>query len=186
LGKERKFADCFIVLILVAIFSSFLILKLVRVNNRLQEFIPYLISGEKIKYFDLIGINNEKIALNHIKESKKPILIFIFSRPCTPCNANIVYWKRMSEILKDKATVFGIVLDDFKNAHNFSLSANLNFEIYVPHQINRFIKSFRLEFNFSQTILCRSNEVRIVKFGDLNNDEALRFITSVKKISDNV
>jgi peroxiredoxin len=183
--RERKISDCFIILIIVVIFSTFSIVKLVRANNRLREHLPYLIAGEKIKNFDLIGMNNERITLGHIRESKKPILIFIFSRPCTPCNANIVYWKRMSEILKGRAIVYGIVLDDFKNANDFSLSANLNFDIYVPDQIGRFIKCFRLKFNLSQTILYHSNKVKLLKSGDLSNEDAFRFINIAKFTSKN-
>ena len=65
--RERKISDCFIILIIVVIFSTFSIVKLVRANNRLREHLPYLIAGEKIKNFDLIGMNNERITLNHIQ-----------------------------------------------------------------------------------------------------------------------
>jgi len=175
--KNKTFTATLLIVSIVVI-AGFTAFKLAYTNKRIKNSLPYLTQGEKIKYFDLISVDDERID-SSIFESNRPQLIFIFSRPCSPCNKNIIYWKKMAEILKDKVYVYGIILDDVNEAFSFSKNARLNFNIYAPENLNEFIKKLRIKLNFSQTIVYYKN-VKFVKLGDMESEEAVNIIKLAK------
>ena len=169
----------FIPLLIIIILSIFII-KLIGTNNSLKESLPYLIKGEKIKYFNLIDNDGKKIDEKILKHDF-PSLIFIFSRPCSPCNKSITYWKRLSSILKGKVNVYGIVLSNATEAHSFSSNAKLNFPIFIPEDINIFIKNFRIKINLPETILYKNGVVHL-RLGEINYKDVTQIVRKAKGV----
>lgn len=88
----------------------------------------------------------------------------------------------MAEILKDNVDFYGVVLGNATEAFNFAEEARLNFEVYVPVDLDTFILNQRIKLNFSQTILYAGNEVKFLKLGVLEGDEAVNIINTAKKM----
>jgi len=166
----------FLIIIILFVF----IIKLVGTNNSLKESLPYLVKGEKIKYFNLIDKNGKRINEKVLKNNS-PSLIFIFSRPCSPCNKSIIYWKRLSSILRGKVHIYGIVLNTATEAYSFSSNTNLNFPIFVPEDINSFIKNFRIKINSPETILYKNGIVHL-RLGEINSKDVTKIIKKVKGV----
>ena len=141
-----------LVLVGTIILVGFAIFRLYRINEKNKQELPYLLQGEKIECFDLIDEDANQVDAS-VFSSGRPVLIFIFSRPCSPCDKNIVYWLKMQEILEDQVNFYGIIPGNATEAFNFSEKAKLNFKLYVPVNLNEFIQRMRLKLNFSQTIL---------------------------------
>lgn len=179
--KKNKTTLFFLALTALLILSGYTIFKLSAINSRHKAALPYLLNGESIQYFKLVNHRAEitgKSALN----GDKPSLIFIFSRPCSPCNKNIVYWKKMAKLLQDKADIYGIILDDAGKAFGFAEEAKLNFNIYIPQDTGAFTDAMRLRMNLSQTIIYFRGGVRKLKMGDLNGKEAAVIIKTVRSL----
>jgi peroxiredoxin len=166
----------------ILIISGYTNFRLYQVNAKQRDSLPYLLKGESITYFKMLDGSARTIDKSTLT-GKRPSLIFIFSRPCSPCNKNIVYWKKMATLLGDKVNVYGIVLADASHAFNFSETAKLNFKIYVPENISTFSDALRIKMNLSQTIIYHNNSVLNLKLGDLNGQEATDFIKMVKRLT---
>ncbi len=179
--KNRNFVT-FLVVVGILIVSGAGFFKLYRANQQNKAAIPYLLKGEAIGYFDLIGDDAHTLDRTALK-SKKPSLIFIFSKPCSPCNKNITYWKKISSILKDKVTVYGIVLGNESEAFNFSEQAKLNFKVFIPRDLKAFTSNLRIKLNFAQTIVYHDNRVVHLQLGDLNGDTASGIIRTARELS---
>lgn len=169
-----------IILAIVTLFG-FALFKLYQLNEQTKAQLPYLITGERIEYFDLIGEDalriNTSVFLND-----RPAMIFIFSRPCNPCQKNFQYWRKMKEILGDRVDFYVIIMESASSAFDFSEKTNLNFKIYVPEDVNRFIQSMRIKLNLAQTILYTKNEVKYLKLGDLEGNESVNIINMAKEM----
>lgn len=170
-----------LILIGIIIVAGFVIFRLYQINEKNKQELPYLLQGEGIEYFDLIDEDAHQINASVFDGGQRPALIFIFSRPCSPCDKNIAYWRKMKEILKDQVDFYGIVLDETNAAFNFSEEARLNFKVYVPVDLDGFNRKLRIKLNFSQTILYDQGEVKYLKLGKLEGDEATRIINMAKK-----
>jgi thiol-disulfide isomerase/thioredoxin len=178
--KNKTFVIALIV-VGVSILFGFTVFKLYRLNQETKANLPYLLIGEKINYFDLLAKDAKQISVSAFK-SDRPVMIFIFSRPCSPCDKNIVYWKKMAEILQDSVDFYGVVLGNATEAFNFAEEARLNLEVYVPVDLYTFILNQRIKLNFSQTILYARNEVKFLKLGVLEGEEAVNLINMAKKL----
>ncbi len=108
-------------------------------------------------------------------------MFFIFSRPCSPCNKNIVYWNKFAELLKEHVDCYGIVLNSLSEAYNFNEKRELKFKIYVPQNLDKFLKEMKLKLNFPQTILY-TNRVEMLKMGDLKPEDAVKIINIAKRL----
>jgi len=164
-----------VVVIIVAFFSIRAFLS----GKRDKDAIPYLVEGEKIHYFDLVSSANDKIDISSLKKSG-PSVIFIFSRPCSPCDKNILYWRRMAEVLKGRAAVYGIVVGSLEEMKAFADKAKLNFGVYAPADLKAFVQGFRLKLSYSQTILY-ADKVKVVKVGNLEGEDATRLLDEALK-----
>lgn len=176
--KEKVYSLLNMVLLAIIIVLGFALYKSLNMNRLLRGSLPYLTPGEAIEYFHLSGMDARTIDASVLKQDI-PSLIFIFSRPCSPCNKNIVYWKKMAEILKDKVTIYGVILGKVTDAYNFPENAKLNFNIYVPENIDEFIQKLRIKLNFPQTIVYHET-VRFVKLGTMEGEDAVSIIKFVK------
>jgi len=166
---------------IILIFLIFILVRLIQENKKLKNYIPHLIEGESIKYFDLISVDGERINSSVLK-SNKPLFIFLFSRPCSPCNVNIVFWNEMVKIMKDKVKTFGIILSGHNKAFNFSKSKKTQFKIFVPANLDIFIKKMRIKSNFAQTILYYNNKIKIIRVGNIDGDTFTEILRKTKKM----
>jgi len=173
--RYSKYILYFIIFILLIF-----IIKLIFLNRDLINSLPYFIKGEKIKYFDLVDMNGKEINAQLLKKDT-PSIIFIFSRPCSPCNRNIIYWRRMSDILKGKVNIYGIVLDSISNAKIFASKSELNFPIFVPQDLSGFIKRFRIKLNLPETILYKEGVIRSI-LGEVDGRGVAEIIKSAKGV----
>ncbi len=87
----------------------------------------------------------------------------------------------MREIFEDQVDFYGIIPGNAIEAFNFSEKAKLNFKLYVPVNLNEFIQKMRLKLNFSQTILYARDEVKYLKLGKLEGEEAVNIINMAKE-----
>lgn len=90
--KNKTFVIALIV-VGVSILFGFTVFKLYRLNQETKANLPYLLIGEKINYFDLLDKDANQISVSAFK-SDRPVMIFIFSRPCSPCDKNIVIGRK--------------------------------------------------------------------------------------------
>ncbi len=176
--KNKTLNFALVVLVIVILFG-FAVFKLYRMNEQTKASLPYLAIGERIEYFDLIGEDASQINVS-VFNSERPVLIFILSRPCNPCQKNMKYWQKMKEILLDRVDFYAIILDNATSAFSFSEQANLNFKVFVPVDLNRFIQKMRIKLNLPQTILYVKNEVKYLKLGELEGEEAVNIINMAK------
>lgn len=168
-----------IIILGIALFQS------IRLNQKLRKALPYLTEGETGQYFDLTDMEGKDIDLAALEEDRLS-LIYVFSRPCSPCDKNIVYWKKIAEVLgKDHVNVYGIVLDSLTEAYNFAREARLNFKIYAPRNLEKFIEAWRVKSNHSQTILYQ-DRVRWLKLGEMSGEEAIKAINLGKRLTANL
>lgn len=169
-------ASTIIIILGIALFQS------IRLNQKLRNALPYLTVGEAGQYFDLTDMEGNDIDLSTLEEDRLS-LIFIFSRPCSPCNKNIVYWKKIAEVLEeDRVHAYGIVLGNLTEAYNFAQDAPLNFKIYVPRDLEKFMGSWRIRTNHPQTILYQ-NRVKWIQLGELGSEEAITAINLGKQFT---
>lgn len=177
--QQKKYL-CVAVILSIIVISGFSIFKLLKLNEQLRSKIPYLLPDEKISYFTLLDKDARRIEVSALS-GPAPSVIFIFSRPCSRCNKSIVFWNKIAELSQGRVNVYGIVMDSLGAAFEFEEKAKLKFKIYVPENIPRFQESLRVILNYPVTILYHKDGVKSLKIGDLENEDALRFIKLLKK-----
>lgn len=88
----RVKAILIVVLLSLLTIETYVIIRQAKTIETIKKEIPFLILGERIEYFDLVGVEGNAID-NSFLESSAYSLVFIFERPCSKCNKNIAYWK---------------------------------------------------------------------------------------------
>ncbi len=166
------------ILALLCLLFGYAALRFYQESNFLRSKIPYLMEREKIKYFQLISVDDLS-EVNTLLDVPKPKLILIFERPCNACNKNVNFWRRISKIIGADAEVYGILLDKLENAVSFKDDANLNFKLYVPKDIDRFITENSVHLNSAQSMIYKDG-VRYLKHGNLSPDDATGIIRAVR------
>ncbi len=177
--KDKTFIFI-LAIISIFIISGFIYYKLIQKNKLVKNSLPYLTSGEKIDYFSLIGENGDEIDASTLKEDN-PTLIFIFPHECTLCEKNLIIWKRIVSILEGRVNTYGIILDDMSEGLKIKEKTNLNFQLYIPADIEKFLKQFRIKSNLSQTILY-DNGVRLLTLGELAAGDTKELIKFCREI----
>lgn len=150
----------------------------------LKKKIPVLIEGEKLKYFDLVDAET-RIIDNKILEKYPYSILFIFENPCSPCNDNIVYWKKIKKFINNKIPIYGIIPDYYEKMVDFSNTGGMNFSVYAPVNKNKFINELKLKFNFAETLLLKRNKIEYIRIGKIDNDEFTGLLLKIKKIIKN-
>lgn len=166
---------------LVIIVSAFAILKLHKEKNVLKSQLPYLVKGETITYFDVIGTESNKVNAAKLNESYIS-LVFIFEQPCSHCDLNLAIWNRIANILKCNAAVFGIIPGEPAQMFELQEKARLNFKIFVPDDLPKFKEEMRIKTNMAQTILYVNKKVEFVKFGNLDGNDFTTIVRKAKEI----
>ncbi|MCK4764603.1 MAG: redoxin domain-containing protein [Candidatus Aminicenantes bacterium] len=172
-----------IVLVVVVILLSILLIGTALQNKKLRTTLPYLVPGEKIKYFDVTGANEELVKAEVL--TKAPLsLIFIFNRKCSTCDGNILYWNRMAKLVKkDNVKIYGIILPGPTEMFNFKEKAKVSFDLFTPENREKFKNRFRIKINLAQTILCVGDKVGLIKLGQLGGDDYNLFLTTIKNFN---
>jgi len=161
---------------------TFIIISLYKENLKLKKNLCPLVTGEKIKYFELLG--PEKHSFLDISALDNNIsLIFIFSRPCSTCNYNFRLWNIMAKILKKyDINIYGIIVGEAHKMESLNRKEYLNFNIYIPKHSNAFVKKFRFTLNQAQTILVKNKLVKLIKCGNLSAEDYKQFIQKSKAL----
>ncbi len=167
-----------LVIFVLLIFSVFLNYKLFVLNTYHRSLIPFLLKGERIKNFSLLDQNARFIEPFRLKKGIS--LVYIFLKDCSPCDKNIVYWRKIAKIFNQKISVIGVVLGTPTDAFNFAEKANLNFQIYVPDDLAKYTRDMRLMINQSQTIVLQDGKVKMVKMGNMDGSIAIDLINFIK------
>lgn len=167
----------FIILISIGIFAF---RKQAGKYERILERTPYLLAGEKILCFDLIDQNGNTSSIKSIENSKVS-LIFIFEEPCSPCNKNLVFWKRISAFYSAHVTIYGIVLKEYKNLKDTQNSIMPNFKLFAPVDMKSFRKKMKAESKLAQTILINGNTIHYIKVDNLESIDYFEIVKIINK-----
>lgn len=178
--KKLKTGVFYVVLALL-IFSGFVNYKLFKINRQYQNALPYFLVGEKIDYLDLESTDENGSGLKELPDNTLSIL-YIFSRPCTPCDKNLIYLKKFARLLDKSVTIRGVVVGNLSEGYEFTRKAKLDFNIFVPEDLNRFIDEFRLKFKHSHFLVCRGKEIMYVKMGELTSDEFVQILKMIRSM----
>ncbi len=122
-----------------------------------------LAPGSSIPDLDLTPINPQSAI-----ERKNTKLFFIFKSPCSACNANLAAWKRLTQYLGKKIEISGIILDGSMEAQRLMDEKSVNFQLYVPENIESFKEQMHIRLNMAQTIIAADNKVKLIRLGTLN------------------
>jgi len=168
-----------IIALIVTVITLCLLLYLnMQSKEKLVDKLANLQVGESIDEMALISEDGTTVNRLNVR-TYEMTAVFIFSRPCSPCNKNIPFWRRISSL--KKAEIFGIIVEDVTKMANFAESMNLNFKLYCPEEINKFKENFRLKFDLAQTLLLMHGKIIYVKVGDLTPQDYFEIAKKLKK-----
>jgi hypothetical protein len=179
--KERAKNYLLFIACALLIFSGFFNYKLSKINRYYQQLLPYLVPGERISSFKLLGASENIPDLKELDEAAIQV-IYIFSQPCTPCDKNMIFLKKFSRLLDRSVIIRGIIVGNLSEGYDFARKAELDFNVYVPENLDQFKKEFRLKFSYSQLIICRGREIVFVKIGELSSDEFGTILELIRNI----
>ena len=89
-------------------------------------------------------------------------------------------WNRMAKIISNS---YCVLLGDASEAFEVKENANLSFDFYVPNDIDKFKKKFRVKINSVPTLLCRGNKVVFVYNGKITGDVFTHICRLADKVS---
>jgi hypothetical protein len=121
-------------------------------------------------------MDGKQIDRNSLNGISKLNVIYVFSQPCTPCNKNIIIWKRISSVMKDKINTFGIIPKELSDEIiTFSNNLQLPFRLYCPMNVSQFKEEFRIRSDeLAQTIITDGTNVIYSFLGTLDTNEYFR------------
>ena len=180
--SKKHILIIFIVSILsLTLYLGISLWRCMQTNRELAKNSPYIMSNEPINYFNLTGVDESRTTINDLNGDEQS-LIFIFSRPCTPCNKNLIFWNKIAQIIGEKTNIYGIILNDLTEAYNFSQKAKLKFNVYVPDDLDKFKESWKIVSNQSKTILIRNKRPVSIILGHLNAEDTSLLIRKIREI----
>jgi len=181
MNKTRFLTLTTLIFFLISAFLGLSLWKCMKTNRDLAEKSPFITSNEKIENFTLTGVDESNVTLEDLKMQSRS-LVFIFARPCTPCNQNIIFWNKIAQILKGSVKIYGIILSDLTEAYNFSKKTNLEFTIYVPDDLAPFKKSWKIRSDQAETILMRYDRPATTIIGPLDAGDTAAIIKKAREI----
>ena len=141
-----------------------------------------LYRGELITYFDIVDEYNQKTDANELN-SHRLVLIFIFQQRNPLSDKNIVLWNRIGKILgKSRVIIYGIIPGKFVELSEIKKNAKLNFDLYIPKNLEKFKEKLGIEDNFSQTIFYLENRVEFVKSGKIEDKDYKGLMNSINHL----
>jgi peroxiredoxin len=185
--ENRQVKKSFLVGVLITVLltiSGFTLVKLIEKGTGGKDRPSHLSVGESIDYFDLIDSNGERIDASVLK-TKKPTLIFLFPRPCAPCSQDISFWSRMGLIARDSAQVFGVVVGTAADVRDFLGKKKIDFSLYFPGNLERFLEKMKIGSDHAQTLLCIDGKVEMVRFGVMDGESYTEFLKRTMALAQN-
>lgn len=176
-GKNYFFIFAIILLLLSGYFNY----KLFKVNRYYQQALPYFIPGERIDYLGLQSTDEKAPNPEKLDDSAIQIL-YIFSQPCSPCDKNIIYLKKFARLLDKSVIIRGIAIGTLSEGYDLAQKVDLGFNIFIPQDLDRFKKEFRLKFKSSQLIVCRGRTVLYVKTGEISSEEFPEILNMIRSL----
>lgn len=166
-----------ILLIAVVIFLGLLLYLNMQSKEKIADELVNLQVDESID--EMVLISEDGTTVKRFKMSTYEMsAVFIFSRPCSPCNKNIPFWRRIASL--KKADILGIIVEDATKMANFAESMDLNFKLYCPEDISKFKENLRLKFDLAQTLLLRQGKIIYVKVGELTPQDYFEIASKLK------
>lgn len=172
-----------VVLITILIVTNTICIMIIGFQNllikNLEKNTVSLAPGTSIPDLELIPVKQLSSA-----ESIRIKLIYVFETPCSACNTNLNAWKRLSQYFEDKIEVVGIILDGRSEAERLMNEESINFQLYVPENINSFKERMHIRLNMAQTIIALDEKVMLTRIGNLSFndiDEIIMFIKEALK-----
>lgn len=149
---------------LIAVISAFLV-------KQHKDSLMSLTEGEKISYLNLEKVGESESKTVSASDLKDYSIIFIFQRPCVPCNKNVHMWNRITSCFKEKANFYGVILDSMEKAYNYSQETKNKFGLYIPKDIEKAIQKLRIKINMPHTIVCKGRKILYIRLGELSGQE---------------
>jgi len=178
-AKFTSKAVLWIILLHLSVLAGLVIFRQDQQIKLLKNSLPFLALGEKISYFDLLDEKQVKIDKEAIHRGKIS-LVYIFQRPCSPCDKNIILLNKLIGQFAGKVEVYGVVIAGFQEFINQVDNLKANFKLYYPEDPERFLARFRLKTNLSQ-LLVYSDRVTYLALGELDNADILTLIDFMRK-----
>lgn len=174
--KRRIFshAGILIIFLLLALMGTVMLYE--KRLSRTRASLPALMVGDKVPKLPLTDGTGRFYSTGYLRKTG---LIFIFRRPCSPCNTNYNLWRQMSRILRKRAPevkIRGIVLNGKEGLQQFEDSGSPGFPVCAPVEIQTFIRRFRIRLNLAQTLLVHHGRVRRLRIGELKGEDYRHFI----------
>ncbi len=169
-----------ILLVLSVIFLIIISFRLYQANSRLLRMIPGLLAGEEVSSFNVKNSADKSYNLNDLQKGTKAV--FVFKKPCSHCNGNIMHWKRIARRLGSKEA-YGIIFGGKSELINFESKIKTRFLICSPEDEEKFRESLRVFNNKEHTFILKDGQVIYSKQGLLNRDD-LQFIIASLPISE--
>lgn len=181
MNKTRVLTLAVVILFFLSAFLGISLWRCMHVNRDLAKKIPFITSKEKIEDFNLTGVDESRVTLQDLKNQNQS-LVFIFSRPCTPCNQNLVFWNKIAQIVGDKVNIYGIILNDLTEAYNFAKDGKLEFKVYVPDNLESFKQSWKIQTDQAKTILMNKDRPALTYLGNLEAEITSKFIAKTREL----
>jgi len=178
--KNRIYLITIICLIFLTTIETYILINKSIKIKKIESMIPVHYSGNKIDYFDVRDSQKNTISIEEIKKNELS-LVFVFSEPCSPCNKNLLYWKKISAIFSLKIPIYGVTLKIYKKNDRIKKAIKANFNIYVPLNLNKFKKTMKLNSNLAQTIILKKNLIYYIKLGDLDPNDYFEIVRKINK-----
>jgi|GEM_PF-1912484 len=178
--KQAIAAIIFTFLSALIVVETYVIIRQAKTARDFRKEVPLLLKGEKITYFDMMDADGKTIDSSTLE--KNPLsLVYIFDRPCSRCNKNIDYWKKIRSLADNRLPVHAVVLDNYSEMLELHKSGFLNFKLYTPVDKERFTRAMRIKLNLAQTIVLERGTVQSVKLGLLSHEDFMEIVTMIKR-----
>lgn len=163
--------------IVLTIFLAFLITR----AEHFRKLVPFISPGEKMPNVSFIDEMN--CPFDHRDYLSKPIFFFVFERPCSTCTRNIIVWKKIAEIVKQRAYVFGIIQDKTEMM-KIAKRNGIPFSLISPVDFRVFKNTWRVHLDISQTYLVVKDRVIHVVLGNIDGNEMWNIMQELKKVEE--
>jgi peroxiredoxin len=138
-----------------------------------KNLVPYIPQGDELPRIAFLDENNRTFSITQYQD--KPVILFIFERPCSTCTKNIIFWNKIFEIANKKAYILGVIQDQL-DMIEIAKYKRIPFKLISPVKFDLFKKKWRIHFNLSQSYLIYKNKVRLIKVGDIDADDMREII----------
>jgi len=165
-------------ILILLFFSIYMNYKQYALNKHYKNLIPYLLVGEEIENVDLIDKDAQLIDPMQLKKGVS--VVFVFLKECSPCDKNIVFWRKFAKLFDKKISVTSVVLNTPTEGFKFAEKAKLNFNVYVPDDLPKYVRDMKMSINQSQTIILKDGRVEMVRVGILDSETAIEIMSKIK------